>query len=35
MEMKNAAGPKNRTGKMLSDDEVVWVSGGAVAAREN
>lgn len=35
VEMKNAAGLKNPTGKMLSDDEVVWVSGGAVAAREN
>lgn len=35
MEMKNAAGQRNPSGKRLSDDEVEWVSGGAVAAREN
>lgn len=34
VEMQNAAGQKNPSGRMASDDED-WVSGGAVAAKEN
>lgn len=33
-EMKNAAGQRNLSGRMVSDDEE-WVSAGAAAVKEN
>lgn len=35
MEMWNAAGQRNLSGRTVSDGEEEWVSGGGVVAKEN